>query len=112
MAESKNLCLQNEARSETISETKKQSQHWRGKATRRCFANAMISIRTEFLVWTPDNDLLYSFRSLMTLTKTLEYVKEIEGNPCDGVPRRKARPRIQIAVRIKRSRGPRVRGRK
>src|SRR5437879_13430709 len=25
-------------------------QHWRGKATRRCFADAMISTRTEFLI--------------------------------------------------------------
>ena len=52
MAESKNLSLQKEATSETISEAEKQSQHESGKTTCCSFANAMISTRTEFLVGT------------------------------------------------------------
>ena len=50
MAESKNLSMQNEATSETISKAEKQSQHECGKTTCCSFANAMISRRTEFLV--------------------------------------------------------------
>ena len=48
MAEGKNLCLQNKARSETISETGEKSQHFFGKVTHQGFQNAMISTRTEF----------------------------------------------------------------
>jgi hypothetical protein len=52
MAESKNLSLQHEATSETISEADKQSQHEYGKTTCCSLANAMISQRTEFLAGT------------------------------------------------------------
>jgi hypothetical protein len=52
MAESKNLSLQNEATSETISEAEKQSQHESGKTTCCSFADATISTRTEFLAET------------------------------------------------------------